>query len=136
MTNHDQADTGMTSAELRDFVRRFFEMANAHDFDRMTDFLHEEVLVNGMAVARADVIAQFHGYAAAVPDLTWQIEDLVIENDQAAVRLTDAGTPVTNWLGLEPTGRSVSFTETAFYRFQAGRLKAMTFLVDMDAARR
>lgn len=119
--------------EVRDFVRRFFEMANAHDFDRMPEFLHEEVIVNGTAVARDLVIGQFHGYSAAVPDLKWSIEDLVVENGRAAVRLSDTGTPVAPWLGLAPNGASVSFAETAFYEVLDGRLKSMTFLVDVDA---
>lgn len=123
----------MTAEELRDFVLRFFDMANEHDFDRMQEFTHETVIVNGVPVARPDMIAQFHGYATAVPDLTWDIQDLLVDGDRVAVRLTDSGTPVAQWLGLEPTGAAVSFTETAFYRIRDGRLEAMTFLVDFAA---
>lgn len=135
MTSGNNNDDRTAQTDLHEVVRGFFEMANAHDFDRMTDFLHSEVVVNGGTFARDDVIAQFHGYAAAVPDLTWAVQDVVVEGDRVALRLLDSGTPVREWLGLAPTGARVSFVEVAFYTVSAGRIRAMDFLIDVDDLR-
>ncbi|WP_305786963.1 ester cyclase [Symbioplanes lichenis] len=70
-----------------------------------------------------------------MPDLTWDIQELLVDGDRAAVRLIDSGTPIASWLGLEPTGAAVSFAETAVYELRDGRLTAMTFLVDLAGLR-
>ena len=73
------------------------------------------------------------GHLAAVKDFVWRLDDLVIEGDRVAARLTDTGTPVTEWLGLQPTGNAVEFTEYAFYHFRDGRFENMWYLLDAQA---
>ncbi|MBF4577520.1 ester cyclase [Frondihabitans sp. VKM Ac-2883] len=121
--------------DAHEFVRRFFEMANAHDFDRLADFLQDEVVVNGVSLGRQSIVAQFKSYDAAVPDLHWKVLDEVAEGDSIAVRLTDSGTPVSEFFGFGPTGASVAFTETAFWRVVDVRISAMAFVFDVDALR-
>ena len=128
--------TDMTTDELRDFYLRYVALANARQFERMAEFAHEEVVMNGTPVRMADMIAEFHRHVEAVPDLHWQVEDLVVEGGHIAARLTDTGTPVREWNGLAPTGASVSFTETAFYEVRDGRFAGMLYLMDTDAVRR
>lgn len=124
------------SSELRDFYLRYVDLANKRDFDRMDEFVHDEVIVNGTPVARADMVAEFRRHTDAVPDLAWEIQDLVIEGDRIAARLLDTGTPVAEWNGLAPTGAAVSFFETAFYQVRDGRFATMWYLMDADTLRR
>ena len=128
--------SGMSTEELRDFYLRYVELANKREFARMADFAHEEVIMNGTPVKMADMVAEFHKHIDAVPDLHWEIQDLVVEGDQVAARLIDTGTPAKEWNGLAPTGKSVTITETAFYRIEDGRFKHMSYLMDIDTARR
>jgi len=132
----DVTGSGMTTDELRDFYRRYVELANGRQFDRMADFAHEEVIMNGNRVAMADMVAEFHRHVEAVPDFHWEIEDLLVDGDRIAARLTDTGTPVKEWNGLVPTGASVTFAETAFYEVQDGKFKVMWYLMDADSVRR
>ncbi len=126
----------MSGEELRDFYRRYVDLANRRDFDRMDEFAHDEVIVNGHPVRRDDMVTEFRRHTAAVPDLSWKIEDLVVDGDRVAARLTDTGTPVREWNGLAPTGATVSIAETAFYRVEDGRFKVMWYLMDADGLRR
>ncbi|MEV4522685.1 ester cyclase [Micromonospora tulbaghiae] len=126
----------MSTQELRDFYLRYVELANKREFARMADFAHEEVVMNGTPVKMADMVAEFYKHVEAVPDLHWEIQDLVVEGDTIAARLVDTGTPVKEWNGLAPTGKSVSFTETAFYRVRDGKFKFMSYLMDTDSVRR
>ena len=128
--------SGMSTEELRDFYLRYVELANKREFARMADFAHEEVIMNGTPVKMADMVAEFHKHIDAVPDFHWEIKDLVVEGDQVAARLIDTGTPVKEWNGLVPTGKSVTITETAFYRIEDGKFKHMSYLMDVDTARR
>ena len=129
-------EAGMSTREVRDFYLRYVDLANKREFDRMADFAHEEVIMNGTPVRMADMVAEFYKHVEAVPDLHWEIQDLVVEGDRIAARLVDTGTPVKEWNGLAPTGASVSFVETAFYRLQDGKFKHMSYLMDTDSVRR
>ncbi|MEU5906109.1 ester cyclase [Micromonospora sp. NPDC047467] len=128
--------SGMTTQELRDFYLRYVELANKREFDSMADFAHEEVIMNGTPVKMADMVAEFYKHVDAVPDLHWEIQELIVEGDRVAARLIDTGTPVQEWNGLAPTGKSVRFAETAFYQVQDGKFKHMWYLMDADTVRR
>ena len=128
--------SGMTAEELRDFYNRYIDLINKREFDRMHEFAHDEVIMNGTPVARDDMVAEFYRHTEPVPDLFWEVDELVVEGDLVAARLTDRGTPVAQWNGLAPNGSSVSFAETAFYRVENGRFKVMWYLMDADALRR
>jgi predicted ester cyclase len=132
----DVTGSGMSTEELRDFYLRYVELANKREFDRMADFAHEEVIMNGTPVKMADMVAEFYRHVEAVPDLHWEIQELVVEGDHLAARLIDTGTPVQEWNGLAPTGATVTFAETAFYQVQDGKFKVMWYLMDTDAVRR
>ena len=135
MTSLDQVDAGMTAEELRSFYVRYLDLLNNRDFDRLDEFAHDEVIMNGTPVARDDVVTELRRHTDAVPDLSWEIQDLLVDGDRVAARLLDTGTPVREWNGLAPTGASVSFAETAFYQVQDGRFKVMWYLMDADALR-
>ncbi|MFD6140898.1 ester cyclase [Promicromonospora sp. NPDC060271] len=123
-------NAGTTAEELRDFYRRYIELANNRDFDRMDEFAHDEVIMNGTPVSRDDMVAEFRRHTNAVPDLHWEVQELLVDGTHVAARLVDSGTPVTEWNGLAPTGATVTFAETAFYEVVDGRFKHMWYLMD------
>lgn len=125
----------MSTEELRDFYLRYIDLANKREFDRMEEFAHDEVIMNGSPVARDDMVHEFHRHTDAVPDLHWEVQDLLVDGDRIAARLIDTGTPISEWNGLAPTGASVSFAETAFYQVENGRFKVMWYLMDADTVR-
>jgi predicted ester cyclase len=46
--------TKMTAEELRAFYLRYVELANNREFDRMHEFAHDDVIMNGTVVARGE----------------------------------------------------------------------------------
>lgn len=97
--------TGMTAEELRGFQRRYVEVANNRDYDRMDELTHDELIIDGTPAARDDVVAALRRHTDAVPDLAWEIQDLLVDGDRVSARLTDTGTQVAEWHGLAPTGK-------------------------------
>ncbi|MFJ5540339.1 ester cyclase [Micromonospora chalcea] len=91
--------TATEAQEIRDFYLRYVDLANKREFDRMADFAHEEVIMNGTPVRMADMVAEFYKHVEAVPDLHWEIQEVVVEGDRIAARLVDTGTPVKEWNG-------------------------------------
>lgn len=55
------------------------------------------------------------------PDLHYTIDDMVAEGDWVAARLTCRGTHKNEFMGIQPTGKQVTFTEAAFVRFDDGK---------------
>ena len=123
----------MPAFDLRAFYRRYIDMLNAREFDRIDEFVHDRITAKGQSYTRDDVFAAWEELVDAVPDFTWQVEDQIIEGDKVAVRLLATGTPVKKWLGLDATGARVAFTELAMYKVRDGRFEQMTALFDVQA---
>jgi predicted ester cyclase len=94
----------MPDGSLRDWYLRYVAALNAHRFDGMDEFIDDRVLLNGEPGTRDDVIAVQKQDVDAVPDLHWKVEELLLDRDRLAVRATNTGTPVEEWLGVPPTG--------------------------------
>lgn len=121
--------------ELREFYERYVAAANARDFETIAGLIHDDVMVNGVARKRDDVLASLASFTEIVPDFTWHIEDLAIAKDRISARLRDTGTPTTAWLGVAPTDTAIEFTELASYRVRQGRFSEMWFLMDTETAK-
>lgn len=121
----------MSEDAIRDLFKRYIAALNAHQMDRMTEFVHEEVLQNLRSVTRADVISDLKGHIASVPDFKWRVKDVVVEGDTVAARLFNIGTPTKTWLGIEPTGRTVETLEFAFHKARDGKFYEMNYAMDV-----
>lgn len=126
----------MSDTDLREFFQRYIDALNTHEFRRMTEFIHDELIMNGRPVTRDEVIAELEGHGAAVPDFTWRVQDLAVEGDRVAARLFNRGTPAKEWFGLAPTGGTVEYAEYAFHKVRDGRFYEMNYLIDAQAVQR
>ncbi|MFF3591265.1 ester cyclase [Streptomyces sp. NPDC002387] len=109
---------------------RYVDALNAHEFDRMHEFINDEVLLGGQFGKRDDVVAVLKGIVDAVPDIRWEVDELLFDRDGIAVRATNTGTPVKEWLGVPPSGASFKIVEYAIYKVRDGRFIQMTNLHD------
>jgi steroid delta-isomerase-like uncharacterized protein len=126
----------MSDSDVREVFERYIDALNDHDFDRMTEFIHDELVENGRPVTRDDVIAELKGHGAAVPDFTWRVQDIAIDGDRVAARLFNKGTHTMEWLGVAPTGATLEFAEYAFHKVRDGRFYEMNYLIDAQAVQR
>ncbi|TKK85739.1 ester cyclase [Herbidospora galbida] len=120
----------MSESDLRDWYMRYAEALNAHEFDRMDEFINDQVLLGGQPATREDVVTVLKGIADAVPDIRWDVDELLFDRDGIAVRAINTGTPAKEWLGVPPTGASFEIVEYAIYKVQDGRFTQMTNLHD------
>ncbi|TDC80184.1 ester cyclase [Streptomyces hainanensis] len=126
----------MPDTDLRDFYKRYIEALNAHEFDRMDEFVHESVVLHSEPSSRAAVVAQLKSIVDAVPDFHWETQEIAVDGDRLAARLLNTGTPTREWLGAAPTGRSIEIVEYAIYRIRDGRFLHMSALHDAEDLRR
>jgi steroid delta-isomerase-like uncharacterized protein len=87
----------------RDYVR--------HDF-RATDALSGP---RGQKKIAAD-------FRAAFPDLRFEVELLIADDQYVVGRWTASGTNLGPWGTLEPTGRAVTFSAVNIFRFDNGKV--------------
>lgn len=116
-----------------EFYHRYITALNERNFSVVATLIPDEVMVNGQPNKREDVLAGLKWLTDVVPDFVWHIEDLFIDGERIAVRLLDKGTPAKTFLGVEPTGGSIEFTEFASYRVQNGQFAQMWYLMDTAA---
>jgi predicted ester cyclase len=126
----------MSDPDLREFYLHYLEELNAHRFDGMDRFIADRTTLNGEPATRDDLLAVQRADVAAVPDLHWELEELLFDGDRLAARLTNTGTPAREWLGVAPTGASFEITEYAIYQVRNGRFIHMTALHDAGELRR
>ena len=120
----------MSDNDLREFYLRYIEELNAHRFDRMDEFINDRTTLNGEPATREDLLAVQRADVDAVPDLHWELKELLFDGDRLAARLVNTGTPVKEWLGVAPTGASFEIVEFAVYQVRDGRFVHMTALHD------
>jgi steroid delta-isomerase-like uncharacterized protein len=67
----------------------------------------------------------------AYPDLHITVEDLIAEGDKVVCRNVVTGTHRGEYMGIPPTGRSVTYNEMIIVRFEGGRIAETWGVVDV-----
>jgi predicted ester cyclase len=67
----------------------------------------------------------------AFPDLHLTVEDLIGEGDKVVARIVCTGTHLGQYMGLEPTGKSIAYDEIFIFRFANGRVVETWGVVDV-----
>ncbi len=123
----------MAHENLESTYLAYLDALNGRRFDELDRYVCDELVYNDTLLTRqeyADMIAED---ARAAPDLCFEPHLLSIDGDMVACRLWFDCTPTSTFLGLEPTGRAISFAEHVFYRFEGGRIAHVWSLIDRDA---
>lgn len=93
--------------------------------------LSDGTVING----RDDFLADLLGLFAAVPDFHVVERRLVVEGDAVAAEIKLAGTPVAEWRGFAPSGRSFTWDTCSFYDLHADGEHLLRERMFYDAAR-
>lgn len=76
---------------------------------------------NSEPLDRDHQLARLKGFREAFPDITIDVEDVIVENDKVAFRSTMRGTHRGEFLGISPTGRQVTVGLVDIIRIEDGR---------------
>jgi len=113
-------------------VRRFTELCNSHQFDRVGEVIaegyrqHNPMIGDGLEGIREG----FEQFLAVFPDLTATLEALVAEGDLVAGRFTWQGTHKADFMGIPATGRTAIWSSTDWWRVEDGLLAEHWDVVD------
>ncbi|GLZ45489.1 ester cyclase [Actinomycetospora sp. NBRC 106375] len=122
--------------DLEETYRAYLACLNERRFEALDGFVHDSLRYNDAPMTRDDYRDLLVGDVAAIPDLAFVVDLLVVRGDHVACRLAFDCTPRGEFRGLPVDGRRVSFAEHVFYRFADGRIAQVWSLIDTDAVRR
>jgi steroid delta-isomerase-like uncharacterized protein len=119
--------------------KRFHDAMNTRDAKIISKTIDE--LVEPDALIRTPVPLEVAGAEAlkhvwavllqAFPDLRLTVEDVIAEGDKVVVRNTVTGTHRGEYMGLQATGRPVTYNEIFIFRFVNGRVAETWGVVDV-----
>jgi len=110
----------------KEIVRRFFELGpSSGNLSAARELLAPDFVLHVPLPAApgvqgiSDVVTACR---AAFEHLNVTVEDLVAEGDRVAARFTARGIHKGAFLGLPPTGKSISMTGMEIFRIEGGRI--------------
>jgi len=126
----------MTDNEFRELYHGYIAALNGREFDTIDRFVADEIAFGTQVFTRAQIVDMLKAIVDAVPDFHWEVRDILINGDRAAVSLWNAGTPEKQWQGVDPTGKSFRIGEQAIYRVDGGKFVEMLNVFDVAEAAR
>ena len=118
---------------------RFADAVNTGDMALISKTIDEFVEPNALirtplpieATGPALLKEVFGRLHRAFPDLHITVEDLIAEGDKVVARDTVTGTHQGEYMGLPPTGKSITYNEIVICRFADGRIAETWGVVDV-----
>lgn len=128
------AKSQLTNKQL---LMQYYEMWNSADFDQAEELLAPTIRFRGSLDITAEGIEGFKAYAAmlheAFPNLYHAVEEVVIENNQAAAYVTYTGKHMGKLFEYEPTGNRISYAGATFFHFKDGKITNIKVLGDLNS---
>ena len=114
------------------FVEELFNKGNIGIVNEIStpDFIEHEQLPPGIPSDREGVKVLTSMLRSAFPDFKATIDDILAEGDKVVIRQTWSGTQKGEFMGVPPTGRSVSFGVIDIVRFSGGKFVEHWGLMD------
>ncbi|MDT5208024.1 MAG: hypothetical protein QOF67_439 [Mycobacterium sp.] len=121
--------------------QRFHEAANTGDVEHLEKTIDE--IVSPDAAIRTPLPIDATGAELlklvwamlfrVYPDIHLTVEDVIAEGDKVVARNTVTGTHQGEFMGVAPTGKSVTYNEIFIFRFADGRVVETWGVVDVYA---
>lgn len=116
----------MSATENKELLGRYLARVwEHHDLDALDDLLSptfaRHVAASLPPLDRTAQRTRLEGFREAFPDVTIEVEDVVAEDDRIAFRSTMRGTHLGEFLGIAPTGRTITVGLVDIVRVEEGR---------------
>jgi steroid delta-isomerase-like uncharacterized protein len=115
--------TEQNKALVHRLIEEVFNRGNISLVDELMapDFVEHEELPPGIPPGREAPKQMTTIFRSAFPDFKATIDDIVAEGDKVVIRQTWSGTHKGEFMGIPPTGKSVSFGVIDIIRIAGGK---------------
>jgi ketosteroid isomerase-like protein len=132
-----------TADAARTAVAPFYKALNAEFAKDSADLIRQATApewvscgTNEICNTRDEVIAGIAARQKSVPDLKWQIKDVLVSGDQVTVRGEATGTPATEFFGAPHTGKSFKVMSIDVHTLRDGKMVRSFHIEDWMGATR
>jgi steroid delta-isomerase-like uncharacterized protein len=146
-TRPDQPQTNGGNSKMQNesmlaVVRQFYDLLNhAADGDadeRTARFMAEDWVSTPTPFGgpgRAGMVVSVKGYGQLIPDLKWDVKEMLVDGSRVIVRSVATGTPKGPFLGVDPpTGQSFEIMTIDIHTVEDGKIVRSFHLEDWAAA--
>jgi steroid delta-isomerase-like uncharacterized protein len=112
---------------------RYIACLNARNWNELGDFVATDVVHNGCRLGVDGYRAMLEQNYRDIPDLHFNVDQVVANESRVACRLRFDCTPVGEFLGVPVNGRRVVFHEHAFYALREGKIAEVFSVLDKAA---
>lgn len=103
-------------------VRRFVDAYNNRNLDAFDEILSPDYFDHSSQVGPEGLKQLMNMAFNAFPDFHETIEDIVAEGNKVWARITFTGTHTGEWMGIAPTGKTVTTEMVDIFRILNGKL--------------
>jgi steroid delta-isomerase-like uncharacterized protein len=90
--------------------------------DYADDAVVDSPLAGGITHGREQIIQVFRTYFAAFPNMQMQEDEVLVDGHRAAVMASFSGTDSGGFMGMPPTGRTITIPVVFLYEFKDGKI--------------
>jgi predicted ester cyclase len=119
----------LTGADAAAAVAPFYKALNAEFTKDSADLIRQATAPewtscggNDVCNTRDEVIAGIAGRLKSVPDLKWQIKDILVSGNQVTVRGEATGTPAGEFFGAPHAGKSFKIMSIDVHTIEGGKM--------------
>ena len=123
------ANAEMSVEAARASIAPFYKALNAEFASDSAELIRQATAAdwvscrgNDVCNSRDEVIAGIAARLKSVPDLKWQIKDVLISGDQVTVRGEATGTPAGEFFGATHTGKSFKVMSIDVHTIEDGKM--------------
>jgi len=124
----------MSAEENKALVRRWYEeVLNGPNLAVADEIVAADLVFNGQPIGRAGITQAAAWVRSIFPDLHVTVEDVVAEGDRIVTRFTARATHRGEFMGIPPTGKTVTLAGVHVDRVRDGRIAERWETVDLLA---
>ena len=123
------ANAEMSVEAARASIAPFYKALNAESASDSAELIRQATAPdwvscrgNDVCNSRDEVIAGIAARLKSVPDLKWQIKDVLVSGNQVTVRGEATGTPVGEFFGAAHTGKSFIVMSIDVHTLEGGKM--------------
>jgi predicted ester cyclase len=132
-----QAQTALTADEARAVVAPLYDALNqpakkdvAMLLEKAASPTWQSCGANEQCAPRERVIAGIKSRGETIPDLKWEIKELIVAGNEVIVRGEASGTPVAPLYDVQPTGRGFKIMSIDIHTIEGGKIVRTYHLED------
>ena len=118
----------MTAEQARKQVAPFYEMLNQPASKDLKTLAEQALSADWKSYSnetdfkgRDGFVAQVGGFGKLIPDLKWDIKDVMVDGNRIIVRSEASGTPVGPFFGVPPSGKTFKIMTIDIHTIKDGK---------------